>query len=96
MDRLYIVVRKDLPAGLQLAQACHAARKFPDPVTDDENLIVLHVDNELSLWKLVASVLYAGFKVEPFEEPDLDNALTAASFDGRCRELLAGLPLAFK
>lgn len=96
MDRLYVVVRKDLPIGLQMAQACHAARKFPDPVTDDENLIVLHIDNELSLWKLVAATLYCGHRVEPFEEPDLDNALTAASFSGACREMLAGLPLAFK
>lgn len=96
MDKLYIVVRKDLPQGLQLAQAVHAGRAFPDAVTSDENVVVLHAESERHLWKLTAQALTAGNRAIYFEEPDLDNALTAASFDGRSKHLLRKLPLAFK
>ena len=97
--KLYVVVRADLPPGLQVAQACHALREFVHqyPEVDREwfsrsnNLVVLQVP---SLAALEALVLRTEGAVAPFYEPDLDGAMTAAAFaDGR---QLGSLPLALR
>ena len=52
MKRLYVVVRADLAHGLQLAQACHAAREFSLAHPGDasgENLVVLEAANETAV-----------------------------------------------
>ena len=94
--RLYVVVRADLPPGLQCAQACHAARAFRDPPDADENLIVLSAPNEEALRSLL---LQAGpsAAVAAFHEPDLDGQLTAIALNGiDVPLLLAALPLALR
>lgn len=96
--RLYVVVRADIPAGLQLAQACHVTREFTlaHPEEDvGENLVVLHAPNEPELARLVHTV-------DPlclssiFYEPDLGGAMTAVAFSGDARRHLSSLPLALR
>ncbi len=96
---LYVVVREDLPPGLQCAQACHAAFEYGRHGREavDDNLIVLStsLDKLLTLehlaplndWSFVA-----------FHEPDLGGELTAMALPGT-REvllLLRCLPLALR
>lgn len=82
-SRMYILVRADLPAGLQAAQACHAASYLAasDPLAlyQHPTTIVLAVDNldELQLHK----ERHIGKKGAPegflFREPDLGGEATA-------------------
>lgn len=96
-ERLYIVVRNDLPQGLQLAQACHATREFsllhPRENVGD-NLIVLHA-SRVELERLVVEVS-RDCTVVAFYEPDLEGALTAAAFGIGARKRLSALPLALR
>ncbi len=94
--RLYVVVRADLPPGLQCAQACHVARAFRDTPDADENLIVLNAPNEEALRSLL---LQAGptASVACFCEPDLCGQLTAVALSGpHVQELVSALPLALR
>ncbi len=96
MTRLYVVVRGDLPAGLQMAQACHAARAYPGR-PEDENLIVLTVPDQRALWWLLvkAGMPETPCTVAPFAEPDLDYQLTALALSGPgAKKLVHTLPLA--
>jgi hypothetical protein len=94
VKRLYVVVRNDLPLGLQMAQACHAARKFTLQHREDvgDNLVVLHA----SAGELACLVARADGLVTTtaFHEPDLGDELTAAAFGLGARVLLSSLPLA--
>lgn len=105
-DRLYVVVRADLPIGLQMAQACHAAygfaRVYGNMIPVGENLVVLHATNEAELDRLCEqSTVVVDNRVErhlpifAFYEPDLDGQLTAAAFNAEARKFLRNLPLAF-
>lgn len=101
MKRLYVVVRRDLPPGLQLAQACHAVREFVDehPGAEEkigENLVALNVADELALWRLTERVREQGVPVTLFREPDLGGALTAAAMGSAAQKLLSSLPLALR
>ena|ERR1700742_4547175 len=90
--RLYIIVRADLPPGLQLAQACHAAREWTlaHPQIDvGDNLVVLHVPDEQALLELRG----AASSYLLFREPDLQNAATALALPGEARRRLSSLPL---
>lgn len=99
-ERLYVVVRADLPIGLQLAQAAHAAVQFERccPELQHENLVVLHVPDEDALDALCnrLGALGAG-EWTCFLEPDLGNAPTALAADGTAavKKLVRHLPLAF-
>jgi hypothetical protein len=97
MKRLYIVVRDDLPPGLMLAQACHAAFEYGMFGGDDvgDNLIVLSASKG-KLKELVAQAVALGLSFQDFREPDLGNELTACAFSGSARPLLACLPLALR
>lgn len=96
MKRLYVVVRADLPLGLQMAQACHAAHGFarssPD-VDVGENLVVLHAKSEGELLRIWLNYDGHGYA---FYEPDLNNEYTAIALDGNARKLLSSLPLALR
>jgi hypothetical protein len=98
MKRLYIVVRADIEPGLQMAQACHAAREFtlqrPNEDVGD-NLVVLHATPE-RLQALVDAAQDGLCSVVPFFEPDLDGQLTAAAFGVGARRILSRLPLALR
>lgn len=97
MKRLYVVVRSDLPSGLQMAQACHAALEFGRVHGEREdvgdNLVVLHARDEQHLKELTdAGMMSAALAV--FREPDLGNEVTAVSFNGDAQRMLSSLPLA--
>lgn len=96
---LFVVVRDDLPPGLQLAQACHAARDFSlrHPGADvGENLIALAATHP-DLQDLVLRVAAGGLCLcVPVHEPDLGGQLTAAAFGSEARPLLSCLPLALR
>lgn len=101
MLKLFIVVRADLPIGLQMAQAIHAAvqyvREDPHELTSkwyetSNNVIVKHVPDEQALAKLVHGY---GWQAQVFSEPDLGGAWTAAAFMGEgANAYLRELPLA--
>lgn len=97
VKRLYVVVRNDIPAGLQIAQACHAAREFTLYADEDvgDNLVVLQAAPD-ELAKLVERAIQGMCSVVRFHEPDLGGELTAAAFGGSSRKMLSSLPLALR
>lgn len=103
-DKLYIVTRRDISPGYQLAQSCHALRQFTHewPEIDrawflaSNYLVVLSVENEAGLYDLVVRAENLGIKLAKFHEPDLDNQLTAISLEpgSKTSAFCAHLPLA--
>ncbi len=107
-ERLYVVVRADLPIGLQLAQVVHAALQFGRYVGERETVVVLHAPDEAALGAIsdVLALVDANRDADVwkplhwvmFQEPDLDMQLTAVAADGTAevKRALRHLPLAFK
>lgn len=98
MKRLYVVVRNDLPPGLQLAQACHAVRAFTEdfPEADvGENLVALGAE-PFRLAQLALRACIGGLDCSYFFEPDLRNELTAIASSGDLGKLVGSLPLALR
>lgn len=105
MLKLFILVREDLPTGLQLAQAIHAAVQWviedPDISSlwhkSSNNVVVKHVPHEAALLALAAEGERRRLVVEAFKEPDLAGATTAVAIVGEgANALLRELPLAFQ
>lgn len=104
-DKLYIVVRKDLKPGIQLAQALHAALHFSFDhralcekwMNISDHICVLHIDNEEELQKLLYKANSKRIVSSTFNEPDLDNSLTAICFEPgiKSKSLCKNLKLAF-
>ena len=104
-DKLYVVVRKDLKPGIQLAQALHAALHFAADynimfqkwMNVSDYICVLHIDNEEELQKLLNKAHGKGITCASFREPDLDDALTAICLEpgNRSKSLCKNLKLAF-
>lgn len=97
MKRLYVVVRDDLPPGLQMAQACHAAFEFGRFTEADvgDNLVVLHASRE-RICELAGEAFRRGLQVLRFDEPDLGGETTAVALEGDARPLVSSLPLAMR
>ena len=105
-EKLYIVTRSDLCAGLKIAQCCHALREFSEKYRDIDStwfkesnyLVVLEVKDEDSLKSQINSAELADLKFAAFYEPDLDNQITAVAFEpcDKSRNLFRRLPLAGK
>ncbi len=96
---MYIVTRRDLSVGMQLAQTAHVAMAWRDEWDiDDDTVIVLTVENELALHGVLLDMLeHDGFAgASWFREPDLEGALTAVAFTASTKKLLRNLPLAGK
>lgn len=103
MKKLYVITRRDLPAGLAAAQACHAVARFclesPVRARDWErecNLIVLAVDDEPALEQLRVQLEQQEAEPVTFHEPDLGGELTALACREDARPLLSSLPLALR
>lgn len=104
MDKLYIVVRRDLPAGDQAAQCCHALRTFAarHPELDRQwherggNIVLLSVANRAELVELLSRATATNVSHAEFYEADLGNELTSAAFAASARRLLSSLPLALR
>lgn len=105
--KLYILVREDLPFGLQAAQAVHAvckfARDYPLRYADWFNtsnyIVLLSVRNEDQLLSWADKFWYNKIEYSIFVEPDLDEhpngKFTACAVMpmGNHRKILARLPL---
>jgi peptidyl-tRNA hydrolase len=108
MDKVYIVVRADLPLGDQLAQVGHAAfglafdaRGRPDLDTwygSANNLVVLEVPDEAALEHLRSRIFALDLPCFAMREPDLGDEQTAISFGGTpaAQRVVSSLPLAAK
>ena len=84
--------RSDLPVGLRTAQIGHAligwVLEYGSP---PENLVVLSVKGETELWELLRRL--DGARRYAFNEPDLDDALTAIAVGPEHWKALSSLPL---
>lgn len=104
MERLYVVTRKDLIPGLQLAQSVHAAvafvHQFPELegkwYTISNNLACLACENEEELKARLELVKAHGLSATEFREPDLGDALTSFSVESGAKKLLRDLPVALQ
>lgn len=102
MQKLYVIVRGDLPAGLQVAQACHALRAFGDEHPEEErswhegsnNLVVLQVPTRDALLRLEVNLATAGVPISRFEEDDLGGEITAVAAGPEAKPHLRHLELA--
>ena len=102
-DRLYLIVRGDLPPGLAAAQAAHAAFEFsaqhPDLVrpwlAQSKYLVLVTVPDEDALIGLASRALQRGIRLTSWHEPDMANALTAIALEPgpEARRCTANLPL---
>lgn len=102
-EKLYVVVRRDLSPGQQLAQALHASDAFAlahpqvkhDWMKRSNTLAVLSVDNEQQLEWLERTAFEKNINFASFREPDIGDSLTAVVIEPQgkclCRKLrLAG------
>lgn len=102
--KLYIVVRSDLPAGAQCAQACHALRAFvaAHPTIDREwfetsnNLVVLQAPGLDDVARLLRRAQGDSLPVAAFHEDDMGGELTAIALGPAARRLVSSLPLALR
>lgn len=66
----YVVVRKDLPAGMVAAQCVHAAGESCKGVPVGTYAVVLAVENELELMHVAYQLSEAGIEHTLIREPD--------------------------
>lgn len=105
-DKLYVVVRKDLEPGLQLAQSCHVAFSFSQEhsnetkiwMSESNYIAVLNGSDENDLLRLIDRASVEGIKCSIFREPDIDNQITAIALapGPQSKKLCSRLPLALK
>jgi peptidyl-tRNA hydrolase len=106
-SKLYIAVRADLPPGLQMAQAVHAAFQFYDEwpcrvrnwLRRSNFLVVVSVPDEESLLALASeAALGEGLEVTRVVEPDLGDEHTAIAIQPgeQAQRLCASFPLALR
>ncbi len=93
---MYVITRRDLSTGMQFAQSVHAALEFSDDFEVDDTVIVLTVADEMALTKLALEASQYAYDCVWFEEPDLDDAITAIALPAEAKHLLRKLPLAGK
>lgn len=104
--KLYIVVRADLPIGLQAAQAAHAAFEFSarhravtlDWLGESNYLVIVAVPDEKALTDLHGRAVARGIVNHVVREPDLDDQMTALTLSpsDEARRLCANFPLALR
>lgn len=105
-DKLYLVTRRDISAGYQAVQSCHAMRQFTADHPDidlewfkaSNYLALLSVENEAELMRLLGKAADAGLRWSAFREPDVDGQITAIAIEPheRTAELCKSLPLALR
>ena len=87
MNKLYVLVRKDLTPSYQAVQAGHAVAEWLlyDQSWQNETLVYLGVKNEEDLSRWVNKLERKRIPHVLFREPDIENQATAlASYgDGR-------------
>lgn len=105
-DKLYIVTRRDLKPGAQIAQSLHAFREFIEQHKEIENnwynssnhIVILATRDELELYHLIDRLNLDNIKYSTFKEPDFNHSLTAIAIEPGMRSvnLCKNLPLALK
>lgn len=85
MQKMYVLVRKDLPKTYQAVQAGHALAEYilgqPFLSWDNGTLIYLGVKDEAELTKWGDKLDIAGKNWAGFQEPDIGNELTAIAVE---------------
>ena len=86
MKRLYVLIDSSLPKSYAACQAGHCVAEFMRQYSHWENevLVYLKCDN-LDIWLKKLSVYqgdYAKIQWTSFQEPDLNNAVTAIAVTG--------------
>jgi len=78
-QRLYVLVRKDLPKSYQAVQAGHAVAEWLlyDQSWQNETLVYLGVNNENELLDWKERLDFNNIKHASFREPDIGDQLTA-------------------
>jgi len=99
-----VAVRADLPVGLQMAQAVHAAFSFSDEHPrvartwhrDSQFLVVVNVPDEAHLLALSQTARALGVEVAQWHEPDVNGEATAIALApvAAAKVLCSSLPLA--
>lgn len=105
-NKLFVVVRADLPPGAQAAQLTHAALGFAFVHAErarawheaSNNLVELAVPDRAALEELCDRAACApGVATCRFHEPDFDGSLTAVALHGPgAHRLVSSLPLALR
>lgn len=89
MNKLYVIVRKDLTHSQRAVQAGHAVAEFclysPFLRWKNETLIYLGVKGLRQLENLKRKLEYENIPFSIFREPDLDNEITAIATDCESR-----------
>ena len=103
-DKLYVLIRKDIPTGSQIAQSVHGMRQFSHEHPDldhqwfhgSNTVVVLHVRDAMHLRKLHDKALPGGISGSVFFEPDLGDQPTCLVLAPmvQTRKLTSGLSLA--
>ena len=105
-DKLYVVTRRDIPAGYQGVQSQHAAIQFmvdhPDRATEwfkaSNFLAWLSVADEVELMRLITLAKDHRVRWSAFREPDVGGQITAIALEPgpATVDMCKGLPLALK
>ena len=105
-SKLYIVTRKDLLPGAQASQLLHACVEFgilhPEIYQEwyraSNTIVLLSTTNENKLKRLINKAENKGIRISCFNEPDMNDELTAVAFEpGEPTSLLLKeLPLAMR
>lgn len=104
-SKMFAIGRRDLPAGLRMAQMCHALRyyaeAFPyieaDWFRHSNTLVLLEVEDIDQLRALAVRARAHGSSLVEFSEPDMeDEGVTALALGPEAERLVSSLPLALK
>lgn len=90
-NKLYVLVRKDLPKSQQAVQGGHAVAEYllrgPSTFWNNGTLVYLGVRDEHDLKAWGGKLDGCGHNVVAFKEPDRNNELTALAVCGADEEL---------
>ena len=105
-DKFYVVTRRDLTPGQQLAQCVHGAIQFTQEwpeitcpwYTESNFLVCLSITDEDALKELAEQARVLGVRYSAFEEPDFGDEWTAVALEpGEMAKLLCtGMDLALR
>lgn len=106
VDKVYVLIRQDLPTGSQLAQVVHAQDEFRETHPEvhgawrksSNTVAVLHLRDEDHLQEIHRKAEDRGIPCAIFREPDLGDAATCLVMgpSPHTRRITARLPLAFR
>lgn len=104
INKLVIVTRKDLRPGQQASQIAHTMTEFmlryPDTArqwyAQSNTLVLLAVENEYELKRILDKAFDLGVHTATFREPDLGNSITGVALqpDSKNHRICKGLPMA--